>query len=514
MKARLVACSSLFVLAACSSSGGNGTGAGGASAGGSSATPIGGTNNPSGGTSIGNGGTTGSVGGNTSTPGGTGGTPGGGGTNPAGGAPNNGGTGGTPASNGGSGGVPSGTGGSGGMAVIPSTCGMPVAVDMGPRGTCANTPPPALKATQIIMPDQISNPLLLTSPPGDMHRQFVITRAGKIHIIKDGALLPDPFLDITDIVTSGNGESEPGLLGLAFDPAYDTTGKFWIFYSVDGTADNLQGLQGAINSILAVGNVSAANPDLADKASLTTLLTVGKPADNHNGGMINFGTDGCLFVTYGDGGDGDDNHGPPFMSGNGQNTTEPLGSILRVDPATGNAAPGNPGYMEPRIWIYGVRNPWRWSFDRMNGDMYVADVGQNNWEEVDISPAGMGDINYGWAILEGTHMHGDGATTGMRPPVKEYDHNTAQSITGGYVYRGSAIPGLVGRYIYGDYKKSKYWSLTYTGEMGGNAQICDDYDITTDLSNASGPTGFGQDGAGELYITTLNNGIYKIEAGP
>jgi glucose/arabinose dehydrogenase len=465
--------------------GGNATG---------TAAGSGGTMNNTGGTMNNTGGTmnnTGGSGGTMNNTGGSGGT-----------MNNTGGSGGTMNNTGGSGGVPpAGGGGTGGVAVIPSACGMPV-VNMNPGLTCAGTAPPALKTTQIIMPAQISNPLLLVSPPGDTHRMFVLARRGVIQIIKDGALLPDPFLDISDTVASGGGEAEPGLLGLAFDPAYATTGKFWLFYSVDGNP---------IDSVVASGNVSAANPDLADKASLNTLFTVPKPADNHNGGMINFGTDGCLYVSYGDGGNQDDHH--PTGDGNGQNTSEPLGSILRVDPATGMAAPGNPGYMDGRIWIYGVRNPWRWSFDRMNGDMYVGDVGQGAWEEIDISPAGMGDLNLGWNVMEGTHTHEGNPTPSMRPPAIEYDHGTGQSITGGYVYRGSAIPGLVGRYIYADYKSSKYWTLTYKGEMGVAPQICDASELT-DLEGVHGPTGFGEDAAGELYITTLNNGIYKIEAGP
>ncbi|HTM46063.1 MAG TPA: PQQ-dependent sugar dehydrogenase, partial [Polyangiaceae bacterium] len=400
MNVRLVVYSSLFVLAACSSSGGTGTGSGGTpTSGGGAPIQTGGTGNPSGGNANGmntggtmasTGGTANNAGNNTggtmSNTGGSGGTANNAGSNTGGTMNNTGGSGGAMTNTGGSGGVPAGGGGTGGMAVIPSTCGMPV-VNMTPGNTCPGAAPPALKTTQIIMANQISNPLFLTSPPGDTHRLFVNTRRGLIHIIKDGALLPTPFLDLTDTVASSGGESEPGLLGVAFDPAYDTTGKFWLFYSIDGNP---------IDSVLAMGNVSAADPDVADKASLQTLFTVHKPADNHNGGMINFGTDGCLYVSYGDGGNQDD------PSGNGQNTSEPLGSILRVDPVTGMAAPGNPGYMDARIWIYGVRNPWRWTFDRMNGDMYIGDVGQNAWEEVDISPAGVGDLNLGWDVMEGT----------------------------------------------------------------------------------------------------------------
>jgi glucose/arabinose dehydrogenase len=189
-----------------------------------------------------------------------------------------------------------------------------------------------------------------------------------------------------------------------------------------------------------------------------------------------------------------------------------MGSILRIDAQTGAAAPGNPGYGDPRIWNYGLRNPWRFSFDRATGDLYIGDVGQLLWEEIDVEPAGTGDHNYGWNRLEATHPYASEDPAGVRMPIKEYDHDTTgRSVTGGYVYRGTAIPELRGRYLYGDYASSRYWVLTYSGDDGGQPQICDDYEVTVDLGAAIGPTAFSEDLNGELYVLTLGGAIYRID---
>jgi glucose/arabinose dehydrogenase len=436
-----------------------------------------------------NGGSGGEANGGEGNEGGTGGVNAGGS-----GGENSGGEGGT--SSGGTG----GSGGSGGSGNLLS-CGMPEPAE-NPGVTCYNAAPPALKLTQVLAQGEIFAPVRLVSPPGDSERMFVVTREGIIYIIKNGTLLSTPFVDLSDETTNNSGEAEHGLLGMAFDPNFATNRKVWVHYNQDADP---------YISITASILVSEDNHDVADLDSLDPLFEVDQPYGNHKGGMIEFGPDHCLYVSFGDGGSQDD------PQGNGQNTTEPLGAILRLDPTTGNGAIGNPGYADARIWMYGLRNPWRYSFDRVTGDMYIGDVGQGSWEEIDVAPAGTGDLNFGWDVLEGTHSHQGGVgTPGMRAPAREYQHgngeNQGNSVTGGYVYRGTAIPNLVGRYIYGDFKSSRFWTFTYTGENAGAPQICDQYEITTDLDDANGPTAFGEDANGELYILTLNGAIYRIDA--
>ncbi|HTM45400.1 MAG TPA: PQQ-dependent sugar dehydrogenase, partial [Polyangiaceae bacterium] len=379
------------------------------------------------------------------------------------------------------------------QGITVTRCGLPVANEH-PGNRCYNSPPPSLKVERLVAVSAIEAPVLLLAAPGDAARLFVVSRAGGVWIIQNGALLPEPFLDLTDTVSANSGGAEYGLLGMAFDPDFASNGKVWVHYNIDA-----QPLQSVTASVL----VSQGDPNQADKSSLTPLFAVNQPYTNHNGGMISFGTDGCLYVGFGDGGSQNDPHG------NGQNNAEPMGSILRVDPATGLAAPGNPGYMDARIWVYGLRNPWRFTFDDQTGDMYIGDVGQVSWEECDVAPAGIGDLNYGWDIMEGTHGHENynGDPTGLRLPAKEYPHGSAagkgHSVIGGRVYRGTHIPNMAGRYLYADYDNSHYWVFTYKGETAGNPSICDDYDISADLSGAQGPTAIGEDAAGELYITTL-----------
>lgn len=490
MTSRFVVLSSLLTLVACGSSGdgdGTNTGAGGT---------------PAGGGTTGNAGNNGVAGDN-----GTAGTNPGGGQNNGGstvnggsggdnvGGQNPGGAGGTDP--GGAGGVNAGGGGAGGGAGgqinIPSTCGMPVTNTV--TNTCRNAAPPTLAGTMLTGTDALFAPMTMAQPPGDNTRLFIATRDGIVHVYKDGALLPTPFLDISDLVPGNNGENEFGLLGLTFDPGFATNRKLYIEYISDTNP---------FESHTAWVLASEANPDVAE-GTPTNLITIPQPAgrDNHKGGMINFGSDGCLYISFGDGG----SQGDP--DGNGQDTGEPMASVLRVDPATGMAAPGNPGYGDDRIWVYGLRNPWRTSFDTATGDFYIGDVGQGSWEEVNIVPSGVGDHNFGWNVSEGM----SNLTAEMRAPAKALDRDEGSSVTGGYVYRGTALPDMVGRYLYGDFKSSRYWVLTYSGENAGNPEICDDYEVTADLDAINGPAAFAQDNAGELYILTLDGPIYKIGPG-
>jgi glucose/arabinose dehydrogenase len=279
----------------------------------------------------------------------------------------------------------------------------------------------------------LSHPLFVTTPPGDRTRLFIVERTGTIRILKNGALLPTPFLDITSEVSTG---SEQGILGMAFAPDYATSRMFVVYYIAPNT-----------DAILSRFHVPAGTPDVADPTE-DTLLTIGEPIGDHNGAMLAFGRDGDLYLSSGDGGCcGDPN-------GHGQDRTELLGSILRL--GVGSSGPytipaSNPWATHPtfrhELWNYGLRNPWRFSFDRATGDLYIADVGDGTREEVDVlSHLSTGGENLGWRIMEGTECYGGGACdmTGLTLPVLDYDHSEGCSIIGGYVYRGAAIPALRG----------------------------------------------------------------------
>jgi glucose/arabinose dehydrogenase len=341
-------------------------------------------------------------------------------------------------------------------------------------------------------------PLDLASPPGDS-RLFVVEKGGRIRIIKDRALLSRPFLDISANVSTG---SEQGLLGIAFDPAYASNGRFVVNYT------NVNG-----DTRISAFHVST-DPDLADAGSETVLLPVDQPFANHNGGQVVFGPDGYLYIGLGDGGSG----GDPM--GNGQSLGTLLGKILRIDlnggtpyrippdnPFVATAGPSTRG----EIWSYGLRNPWRFSFDRANGDLYIGDVGQNAFEEIDVSPAASGAgraLNFGWNRMEGTHCYPDPSAscdrTGLTGPVLDYSHSDGCSVTAGYVYRGAAIPSLVGTYFYSDYCRGWIRSFRFS-----NGSVTEPQDWPA-LSPGGSVTSFGLDSAGELYILTSEGGVYRI----
>jgi hypothetical protein len=338
----------------------------------------------------------------------------------------------------------------------------------------------------------LSSPLYLTAPPADA-RLFIVEKTGGIRIVKEGALLEAPFLDLSAKVSTG---SEQGLLGMAFDPEYATNGRFVVHYT------DLAG-----NTVLSRLQVSA-DPDRADPASEQLILTVAQPAPNHNGGQVAFGPDGFLYLGLGDGGGDPQNRG--------QDLSDLLGSILRIDVRAGDpyVVPADNPFMESpaaraEIWSYGLRNPWRFSFDRANGDLYIADVGESQREEVDVSTAADGGgraENYGWSVMEGSRcFRGPGCDqTGLTLPLLEYTHQEGCSITGGYVYRGSAIPSLLGHYLYADLCRGWVRSFRNTGGA-----------VTDEASWPSlGPGGpilsFGEDSAGELYVLQAGGGVFKI----
>ena len=345
----------------------------------------------------------------------------------------------------------------------------------------------------------LSSPLYLTSPPNDVSRLFVVEQTGGIRIIKDGNLLPTPFLDLSGRISAGG---EQGLLGLAFYPDYTTSGRFVVHYT-DTAGD----------THLSIFQVSA-DPDVADGASEQVILTADQPYVNHNGGQVLFGPDGFLYLGLGDGGAGND------PEGRAQSLSDLLGSILRVDVQTGtsytvpadNPFVGQPG-VQPEVWSYGLRNPWRFSFDRATGDLYIADVGQDRYEEVDVAPASTGSgkgLNFGWNIMEGSHCL-SGTTcdqTGLTLPDFEYAHPQGCSITGGYVYRGSSIPDLQGLYFYGDFCQG--WVRSFRYAVGAATEVTD----WPRLRPGGSVQSFGEDAAGELYVLSASGNVFKVVPDP
>ncbi len=356
----------------------------------------------------------------------------------------------------------------------------------------------------------LSNPLHVAAPPLDPRRVFVVEQDGRIRVIKDGILLPTAFLAIENKVRFGG---EQGLLSVAFHPDYENNGRFFVYYN------NTDG-----DITIARYQVSG-NPDLADDTSEKILLTIDHQfAGNHNGGQLAFGPDGYLYAGTGDGGGG----GDPLESG--QNLMTMLGKHLRIDvdvdsPPYYAMPAGNPfpGAGDPfnLIWAYGLRNPWRFSFDRATGELYTADVGQDSWEEVDVQPAGVGGLNYGWNVFEGRHCFDPTPNptcpdppTGYTMPVLEYDHGQGCSITGGFVYRGCALPDLRGTYFYSDYCSA--FIRTFSGVSGGDAQNLDDRTADLDPPGAlsiDSVTSFGEDARGELYIVDQGGEVFKIVPG-
>lgn len=348
----------------------------------------------------------------------------------------------------------------------------------------------------------LSAPVDLQAPLGDTARVFIVEQTGFVRIARNGTLLPRPFLDISSLVSGG---SEQGLLGLAFHPLYATNGRFYIHYT------NKAG-----DTRLAAYRVSG-DPDSADPAE-TPILSVDQPYSNHNGGQIAFGSDGFLYMALGDGGSGGDPHG------NGQSLATLLGKILRLD-VDGGAPyvipPTNPfaGRTDARgeIWSYGLRNPWRFAFDSATRAMWIGDVGQNEWEEIDVEPAGTGGRNYGWNRMEGTHCYPPGSvcdTTGLIRPVLEYDHGSGCSVTGGTVYRGAELPELGGTYFYGDFCTG----LVRSARLGPAGTV-ETRDWTAALRRVTGEpmrqlSSFGLDGRGELYLLLLDGDVYRLRRKP
>lgn len=348
------------------------------------------------------------------------------------------------------------------------------------------TPDPAqVRLVEVV--NGLTRPLNLTHA-GD-NRLFVVEQGGRIRIIQNSTVNPTPFLDVSSLISRGG--SEQGLLGLAFHPNYAQNGWFFINYT------NTQG-----DTVVARYSVSA-DANVADAGSAAIVLTVMQPYVNHNGGHLAFGPDGYLYIGMGDGGSGGD------PENRAQNPQTLLGKMLRIDvnqlpytvPAS-NPFVGNSAYL-PEIWALGVRNPWRFSFDRATGGLYMADVGQNMWEEVNFQAAGAGGLNYGWNIYEGNHQFRPGQINGAVMPIAEYDHGLGCSVTGGYVYRGANIPNLQGSYLYGDFCSGRIWSA-YRNESGT-------WQSPLFLDTNYSISSFGEDMAGELYVIDHGGRVLRFD---
>jgi glucose/arabinose dehydrogenase len=337
-------------------------------------------------------------------------------------------------------------------------------------------------------------PLYLTAPAGDA-RLFIVEKNGRIRVVKEGRVLPASFLDISSEISTG---SEQGLLSMAFHPDYAKNRRFFVYYT-----DNEGDTQ-------VVEYRVSADPDRADPAPVRTILTVDQPFSNHNGGLVLFGPDRKLYIGLGDGGGA----GDPYD--NGQNLGTLLGKILRidVDARSPYAIPAdNPfrrGGARGEVWVYGLRNPWRFSFDRETGDFYVADVGQNRREEVNaVSKAELAGRNYGWNTMEGSECFEPrrGCTrSGLTLPVLDYANGTEGcSVTGGYVYRGSAVPELQGTYFFSDFCAGFVRSFRFQGD----GRISDQRTWPA-LEPGSQVPSFGEDSAGELYLMTAEGAIFKV----
>ncbi len=348
----------------------------------------------------------------------------------------------------------------------------------------------AVKLERVV--DGLAFPLDFAAPPGDRSRQFIAEKGGRVRVLRDGILIDAPFLDLSGRVSGG---SEQGLLGIAFHPGYPSDRRVFVDYT-DRAGD----------THVASFRVSA-DPDVADAGSGADVLVVDQPFANHNGGGLAFGPDGFLYIGLGDGG----GEGDPL--GSGQSLSTLLGKILRIDvdrgspyaiPA-GNPFAGTPG-ARGEIWSFGLRNPFRFSFDRGGGDLYIGDVGQDAREEIDFGPHSRGGQNYGWNRTEGTPCFGSANCdrNGLTFPIAEYGHDAGCSVTGGYVYRGAAIPALQGQYFYGDFCAGFVRSLHVDG---GTASGDREW---PELAPGDSITSFGQDADGEIYVVTAGGAVFRV----
>lgn len=374
-----------------------------------------------------------------------------------------------------------------------------------------DTSPAPVKIVKVFPYLKIDRPIVITHAGDDSNRLFIAAQKGKIFVVpntpededlEEGKL----FLDISERVSYHDKKNEEGLLGLAFHPDYKSNGEFFVYYSTPGKSHNY--------SVISRFKVSKDDPDKAAADSEEVLMRVAQPAWNHNGGTVVFGPDGMLYIAFGDGGAG----GDAFH--NGQNLSSVLGSICRIDvdhksEGLNYAIPKDNPFEDGKkatfptirkeIWAYGLRNPWRIAFDSKTGVLWAGDVGQGIWEEIDLIVKGG---NYGWSVREGKHPFG---LNGVEPrkhliePIWEYNHEVGKSITGGSVYRGKAIPAIVGSYIYGDYVSGKFWALDYDAE---SKKVTANHVIE---SPSIPMMTFGTDQNGEMFLSSSFSEIFMLK---
>lgn len=370
---------------------------------------------------------------------------------------------------------------------------------------CSGAPVPALQFTEVLT--ELDRPIHAVTPNGDASTLFVAERGGRLLRFDLSQPNPEP-VEILSVTTVTNAEC--GFLSVALHPNFDGVNERRLYVSYNPACPSQGGGSSALDEYLVTG----------DGATFErSLFSVMQPQNNHNGGLVTFGPDGYLYFGLGDGGGSNDQHG---ANGNGQDVNVPLGKILRFDvddvdtPPAGNVTSADVGgvSVDGRVLHYGLRNPWRFSFDRETDDLYIGDVGQNTWEEISFAPAGAGPLNFGWAAREGfvacptcsgkTLLPGSTATD----PILSYPRGSGGSVTGGFVYRGRAIPGLWGRYLYGDYAQGTLSALTYDGAGG----VCDEVEEL--LPNLPGQSlaSFAEDANGEIYVVNISRGtISRID---
>ena len=389
------------------------------------------------------------------------------------------------------------------VSTPPSSSGLPSstpsAPTMAPSPSASPTPgtgaatPPHITLEPVV--DGLSSPLDVAWRPTQPSSLFVVEQIGRIRIVRDDKLVDRPFLDMRGLVLSGG---ERGLLGMAFLPTAEER-RFFVYYTArDG------------KQVVASYDTVTSDPDRADPASARIWLTMPDKFANHNGGSLAFGPDGFLYIGTGDGG----GSGDPLDSGRHLDTL--LAKVLRVDVAKDEGGAAGPRYRvppdnpfvstagaRPEIWLTGLRNPWRIRFDRANGDLWIGDVGQGSWEEIDVARAGAKGLDFGWNVMEGAHCFSADPCdrTGLTLPVAEYDHDVGCSVTGGAVYRGSAQPALRGWYLLSDYCSGTFWAID-AASASSDATRTPAQVATSDYSISA----IGEDSAGELFATDLSQG--------
>ena len=336
-----------------------------------------------------------------------------------------------------------------------------------------------------VVAEGLESPLGVTHAGDDSGRLFIVEQTGAIKIMQDGEILDEPFLDVSEAIVSGG---EQGLLGLAFHPDYRRNGRFFLNYT-------------DVNGDTRIEEFATSDdPDRADEGSARTLLQIPQPFSNHNGGQVAFGPDDFLYIATGDGGSADD------PEGNGQNTDALLGKLLRIDVDSGDpyGIPDDNAFADgggaPEVWAYGLRNPWRFSFDTATDELWIADVGQGDFEEINRTPSDDAGLNFGWNVMEGPNCFesDDCDRADKVTPVTGYNHDLGCSVTGGYVYRGEASPSLMGGYIFGDFCSGTIWGID-----AGSRDFTEPVEL---LQSGLSISSFGLDEDAELYVTDLGGG--------